>query len=593
VSRARDPSSQTGGTAVKRFNNLRVGVRLGVSFGVAGVLLAIVVLVGFQGFGGMSTHVRSIDESLHMLADVDQLKYYVSDLSMTQVGYALDVARGVEGATEDSSPNRELFLGAVDSFNEQYSKLESYDLVAEEKALLESIKKDFDTFMAKDDEAVAYFRSGTDTDLTEGFRLIMEDDIPLADAIVVTAGKLSDLNVKEAGELSDGAAATASRSQNLMLVTGLVALVLAIGLAVVITRSISRPLKRSVDVLTKVAHGDLTVRLDVDTKDEVGQMGTALNETLDKTEDAMRTIRGSSVSLASSSEELSATSSQMGASAEETSAQANAVSAASEQVSTNIQTVATGAEEMSASIREIASSANEAAGVAASAMTIAETTNQTVTKLGESSVEVGEVIKVITSIAEQTNLLALNATIEAARAGEAGKGFAVVANEVKELAKQTAEATEDIGRKIGAIQTDSRAAVDAIAQIVEVIGKINEIQATIASAVEEQTATTNEITRNVGEAATGATEIASNITQVAQAAQDTSQGAQATRTASGELARLAEDLTRLVGQFTIGGDTLKASALVRPAPVAGIGVGPLPEFEPEPVSVGNGKAYGA
>ncbi len=179
------------------------------------------------------------------------------------------------------------------------------------------------------------------------------------------------------------------------------------------------------------------------------------------------------------------------------------MSAAAEQVSKSVQTVAASAEEMTASIKEIARNAHEAARVATSAVRVAEVTSGTISKLGDSSIEIGKVIKVITSIAEQTNLLALNATIEAARAGEAGKGFAVVANEVKELAKETAKATEDISRKIDAIQGDTTEAVKAIKEIRGIIGQVNDISTTIASAVEEQTATTNEIGRNVAQAAAG------------------------------------------------------------------------------------------
>jgi methyl-accepting chemotaxis protein len=181
---------------------------------------------------------------------------------------------------------------------------------------------------------------------------------------------------------------------------------------------------------------------------------------------------------------------------------------------------------------------------------VAQTANSTVTKLGESSSEIGKVIKVITSIAQQTNLLALNATIEAARAGEAGKGFAVVANEVKELAKETAKATEDIGQKIEAIQGDTRDAVAAIANIGAIISQINDIQNTIASAVEEQTATTNEISRNVNEAAKGSGEIAQNITGVAATARETSAGATDTQKASADLAKLAASMRNLVAKFT-------------------------------------------
>jgi methyl-accepting chemotaxis protein len=263
----------------------------------------------------------------------------------------------------------------------------------------------------------------------------------------------------------------------------------------------------------------------------------------------LKQVTESATVLASAARELTSVSQQMAANAEETAAQANVASAASEQVSRNVATVSTGAEEMGASIREIAKSANEAARVATSAVKVAERTNATVAKLGESSTEIGNVIKVITSIAQQTNLLALNATIEAARAGEAGKGFAVVANEVKELAKQTAKATEDISRKIEAIQGDTKGAVEAIAQIGKIISQINDIQNTIASAVEEQTATTGEISRNVAEAAKGSNEIAQNITGVAQAARSTTQGASNTKVSADSLSKLALDLQKLVSQF--------------------------------------------
>jgi methyl-accepting chemotaxis protein len=253
--------------------------------------------------------------------------------------------------------------------------------------------------------------------------------------------------------------------------------------------------------------------------------------------------------LGVASEELAAISQQMSSSALETETQAGVVSAAATEVSQCVQTVAASVEEIGISIREIAKNSHDAARVATSAVAVAETTNSTVAQLGASSAEIGQVIKVITSIAQQTNLLALNATIEAARAGEAGKGFAVVANEVKELAKETAKATENISAKIEAIQRDTRGAVEAIGQISEVIHKINNYQTTIAGAVEEQTATTNEISRSVSEAARGSAEIAQNITAVAQAATDTTQGAGRTQHAAVDLARMATELQKLVGSF--------------------------------------------
>ncbi|HKV73695.1 MAG TPA: PAS domain-containing methyl-accepting chemotaxis protein [Gemmatimonadales bacterium] len=253
--------------------------------------------------------------------------------------------------------------------------------------------------------------------------------------------------------------------------------------------------------------------------------------------------------LARSSTELGSVSQQLGAAATQTASQARIVSTAAEEVSRNVQTVATGTEEMTASIREIAKNATEAARVATHGVKVAEGANLTVGKLGTSSSEIGKVIKVITAIAQQTNLLALNATIEAARAGESGKGFAVVANEVKELAKETARATEEIGLKIETIQGDTAAAVSAIREITGIVGQINMIQTTIAGAVEEQTATTNEMSRNVSEAAKAAHEIAQNIHGVGEAAQGAREGAAQTQKSASALDGLVVELRQLTARF--------------------------------------------
>jgi len=276
----------------------------------------------------------------------------------------------------------------------------------------------------------------------------------------------------------------------------------------------------------------------------------SVNQTLEAIVEPLKVTSQNASTLASSSEELTAVSQQMAGNAEETATQANVVSAASEQVSRNVSSVASASEQMQASIREISKNANESARVAKNAVRVAQLTNETVKKLGESSGEIGNVIKVITSIAQQTNLLALNATIEAARAGEAGKGFAVVANEVKELAKQTARATEDIGQKIDAIQGDTQGAVKAIEEIGTIINQVNDISNSIASAVEEQTVTTNEIGRSVTEAAKGVNDIARNISSVAVAAKNTTQGANDTQKASQELSQMAARLQTVISRFT-------------------------------------------
>ncbi|WP_242530515.1 methyl-accepting chemotaxis protein [Nocardioides aromaticivorans] len=305
------------------------------------------------------------------------------------------------------------------------------------------------------------------------------------------------------------------------------------------------------DVVSAAAAGDLTRELDIEGDDAVGRVAEGLRTLLTTLRTSMGDIGGTAESLAAAAGQLTSLAEGMGEGASMTSDRAASASSASVQVSASIQTVATAAEEMTASIREIAKNATEAATVATDAVTVASEAQGTVASLGESSAEIGQVIKVITSIAQQTNLLALNATIEAARAGDAGKGFAVVANEVKELAKETAKATEEIGQKIEAIQSDTQGAVSAISRIADVIAKINDIQSTIASAVEEQTATTNEIARSVTEAAAGANGIAEDVTQVATAAADTREGAENTLTSATELTGMAGQLRDLVGRFSL------------------------------------------
>ncbi len=265
----------------------------------------------------------------------------------------------------------------------------------------------------------------------------------------------------------------------------------------------------------------------------------------------VQNVSEASRQLAVASAELDATATELSNNAERSTRVAGSTASASEVVSQGVRTVATNTEEMSAAIKEIARNAAEASTTTTSTLTQAQSTNQTIIKLGESSQEIGNVIKVISSIAQQTNLLALNATIEAARAGDAGRGFAVVANEVKELAKQTAKATEDITSKNTGIQKDSSGAVEAVAVIAQTIERLNNIAGAIAASVEEQSATTNEVARIVHESAKGVLSISDNVKIVSQSASETLTGSSQVLTAAKSLSELAARLDELVKKIEI------------------------------------------
>jgi methyl-accepting chemotaxis protein len=530
---------------------LTLGKKLGLGFG---VILALMV------FSATMTYLKSGDVKQNQDAAFDRRFPTLETARNLQRDLNLCGNKGRQAILAGAEPGKREAAKKLsdDAFSEVDKDVARLDELAPKWSLQENrdrlaeVKKAIPSFREAQEAAITRANSGDRDAVTKAGDEYGDKATPINNAIRKSLEDMAD-SFQKLLQRNEEDATAATRSMNLtMAVTTFAALGIGIFVAIFLSRGIAGATQSVLVQAEAIAAGDLTRDdLKVRSQDELGDLTTAINKMSGSLKRMILAITENAVQVASASEELNTTSQQITANSEETSAQADVVSKAAQAVSQNLQTVATGAEEMGASIKEIAKNATEAAKVATAAVKVAETTTATVSKLGDSSTEIGQVIKVITSIAQQTNLLALNATIEAARAGEAGKGFAVVANEVKELAKETAKATEDISRKIEAIQTDTKAAVDAIASISAVINQINDISSTIATAVEEQNATTNEMSRNVSEAAHGSGEITSNIGGVAEAAQGTTRGATDTQKASQQLVETSTQLRRLVEQFKI------------------------------------------
>ncbi|MFC3688960.1 methyl-accepting chemotaxis protein [Aquipuribacter hungaricus] len=446
----------------------------------------------------------------------------------------------------DAVAGREGFAEDQDTVQAYFDDLEALELAPEVDAAVADLQSGFEEYEAAVDTALAAVEADPDA-AGEAWPTVDAAEDVIDEAMDATTAVVDESVATKLAEAKDMGDLT---SVVLWLSAGVGALLVGlVGFA--LYRLTAPPLAASVRALETLASGDLRVSAATGRTDEVGRIGTAVDSLAARLRESLGRVQASAGELLGSAEQMGSSSAEVAAAADESSQQANVVAAAAEQVTRNVQTVAAGVEEMGQSIREIAQNAQEAAAVASDAVTVAGQANQIVTRLGESSQLIGEVVRVITSIAEQTNLLALNATIEAARAGEAGKGFAVVATEVKELATQTGKATEDIGKRVTAIQSDSSDVVVAIERIEATIARINDIQTTIASAVEEQTATTSEMGRSLSEAAAGSAEIGAGIVAVAAAAEQSSAQAQTSADATRGLSTLSEQLDATVRQFTL------------------------------------------
>ncbi|MFZ0418844.1 MAG: methyl-accepting chemotaxis protein [Candidatus Sulfotelmatobacter sp.] len=529
-------------------NRLGLKLKLAVGFG---LLLGMLVALGGSAYYA-SLRVKAVTQE----ANDDQDKERHTILIDTAVRKQIQAAN--EYAFNGDTAALPKYAAAKQDVEQRLAAIKKILITAKGKEIVSRFEKSAKQVSALTDQEIAFRQASHNyeaTDMAFGLK-----EVEAIKEVSEVAAELEDREEKRAQTSLDAEHVTEAKANFVTLCLVIGGLVVGALAAILIAGSISRSMAQMLGMAEQVAARNLAIAdLKISSRDEIGKTEKALNTMKNGLREMIHAITATATRVTGASQQISTETQQIMANSEETSAQANLVSSAVQQVTRNLQTVVAGAGEMSTTIQSIATSARDAAAIASEAVKSAQVADATVTKLGQSSAEINDVIKVITSIAQQTNLLALNATIEAARAGEAGKGFAVVANEVKELAKQTAKATEDITRKISAIQQDSRSAVDAIGSIHGVIHKISDISGTIATAVEEQSATTNEMSRNVAEASARASEISSNISGVAQAAQGTSTNVRESQKAAEQLAEMSAELSALVAQFKIDSNDADAS----------------------------------
>ncbi|MGE5503079.1 MAG: methyl-accepting chemotaxis protein [Actinomycetota bacterium] len=550
------------------FGDAPIKTKLGISFA---AIVVIMLAVSGVTWSSLSTIEKNDGWTIHTYQVLDRLAHMVETMVDQETGVRGYLVSGDETFLEPYNQGRRQFdeeLAALKGLTaDNLAQQDRFRAIGELAASWQTAVAAKEISLMKGgavDEARALEASGAGKQSMDGLR---------AKAAEVRGAEESLLGARSAAAVS--AAATA----RMVMVAGIgVSVLAAIGLALLLVRAIARPIAGMTEAMTALAGGDKAVEIPGQGRgDELGAMAKAVGVFKDGmvraerlaaeqeaehaarekraaavdalTRDFDAKVAGSLVKMEASSTQMESTAQAMSANAEETNRQASAVAAATEQASANVQTVATAAEELSSSIREIGRHVQQSTEISRLASEEAGRTNSTVRSLSESAARIGEVVNLITDIASQTNLLALNATIEAARAGEAGKGFAVVAGEVKNLATQTARATEEIAQQISAVQGSTKDVVAAIEAIVRRIGEINDIAASIASAVEEQSAATQEIARNVQQAASGTQEVADNIGGVTVAAGNTGSAASEVLDAARALHQQADQLKSEVGLF--------------------------------------------
>jgi methyl-accepting chemotaxis protein len=517
---------------MRKLQDIGVAKRLGLIVTTGAVMLsglATITLVGQHRLALQSSMIGGLKDGLAALNHLDTRQ---SELKVDAYRAALG-----QDVTQDVADD-------VQSSTEAADAVAAAGLPADVLAAFAADRPDFVAFS----DFITAFARDARTRPAQAAKRMGE----IAERNHATDDELGALVDRVTADVARGQAAmdsTVSSTRLLALLVAALGLLLMIALAVPLVRSILVPVRKLGVVIDALARGDLTQRSGITSRDELGTMAAGLDRSLDSLRGSFGTLAANADKLAGAAAELSTVSGSIARAAGDTNDQTVSAAAEAEEISRNVQSVAAGSEEMGLAIREISRNTTESAQIAAVAVAEAARATETIRQLGDSSAEIGNVIKLITAIAGQTNLLALNATIEAARAGEAGKGFAVVASEVKDLAQETAKATEDIGTRVTAIQNDTGGAVEVISRISEVIAQINDFQTTIASAVEQQTATTGEMSRNIAEVAGGSARIATNISDVSAAGSTSARGVEQTREASAEVANTAEELRALVTLF--------------------------------------------